>query len=221
MPRTRRLSGGIAATLLAGAIVMVSCARGDATPTDLSDAEAPDVVRPEVDAVADSGLAEASGDNCTRKIVLNEVMTHGATAGTEFVELYNTGTCAVSIAGWRIAYHSKNDVPGTPLVSAFDPGTTIAGQAFFLVATGGADASTADYAMTAGMADDGQIALIDDGMKIVDAVGWGTGGEYTEKNPAPAPPVNGSIGRKKDGADTDDNSKDWAAFTAPTPRAKN
>src|SRR5688500_7141842 len=55
--------------------------------------------------VQDSGGSDAprdtgGGPTCTGKVVINELMTAGASAADEFVEIFNTASCAISLAGW-------------------------------------------------------------------------------------------------------------------------
>jgi hypothetical protein len=69
----------------------------------------------------------------------------------------------------------------------------------------------------------GQIALFDDTNTKIDGVGYGTitGGSYREGTAAPSPPANGSIGRKVDGVDTDNNQADFKTFTTHSAGAAN
>jgi len=61
----------------------------------------------------------------------------------------------------------------------------------------------------------GQVGLVNDEKVLVDGVGYGgaTKGMYTEGASVEAPPAGASLGRKKDGIDSDANASDFAAFT--------
>jgi hypothetical protein len=183
------------------------------------------------DAGREAGLAEGgrideepeAGPECTRRVVINEVMVGGTTAGEEFIELRNVGTCAASIAGWTLRYRSAADVAGPTLVT-FDPGQGIVANGLLLVATATfGDGGAGDYEFTASLAaTGGQVALVDDANVIVDAVGYGTAsGMYVEKTPAAAPAANGSIARKASGQDTNDNAADFTARATHSAGAPN
>lgn len=166
--------------------------------------------------------AEAPDAGCTRRVVINEVMTGGATAGEEFIELFNAGTCAASVGGWALRYRSAGDVAGPTLVT-FDPGTGIAANGTLLVATASFDGGAADYEYSAGLAaPGGQIGLLDEEDRLVDAVGYGTAtGAYVEGTAAPAPGMGEVIARKAGGQDTDDNASDFEVRTVHSAGAPN
>jgi hypothetical protein len=165
-----------------------------------------------------------SGTGCTGKVVINELQCAGP-GNAEFIELFNPNDCAINLAGWSIPYKAKNGNSGVAM-HAFQPGDTIPAGEFLLLANaafGGGPTVTALNG-TGGLGNDGgQIALVDDDGKQVDAVGYGptTTGTYTEGAPAPLPTGSGSIGRKSDGLDTDDNSADFRTFSTPSPGVGN
>ncbi|MBN8966259.1 MAG: lamin tail domain-containing protein [Rhizobiales bacterium] len=72
------------------------------------------------------------------KVVINELMTTGPQgANDEFVELYNPNSCAISLAGWRLAYKPKAGSGGPPadlgsVYYTFAAGDSIAAGAFFV-----------------------------------------------------------------------------------------
>lgn len=165
---------------------------------------------------------------CTGKVVINELMTTGPQgANDEFVELYNPNSCAISLAGWRLAYKPTAGTGGPPadlgsVYYTFAAGDSIAAGAFFVLGTASFVGSK-DATMKNGMsADGGQVGLVDDTDTLVDALGWGGAtGPYVEGTAAPKAPTNGSVGRKSDGLDTDNNASDCKAFNKPTPGAAN
>ncbi len=158
---------------------------------------------------------------CTGKVVINELMTSGSGDATiEFIELYNPNSCAVSLGGWRLPYRSKTG-GGSNVLHTFAAGQTIAAGSYLVLGTSKFSGSK-DVTIGGGMADEGQVGLIDDTDKVVDGLGYGGAtGPFVEGTAAPAAPTNGSVGRKSDGLDTDSNSSDCKGFNKPTPGAAN
>ncbi len=228
MRRVRIIGGGA----VSFAVLVIACATGTST-TDLGagDDAGEDLTRKEVTPVppdpppppppaGDSGDDSSSG-GCTTKVVINEVQTRGASASDEFVEIYNPNSCAVTLDG-KLSYKSTNDTPAAGLDMFTFSAKSIAAHAYFVIGstarTGAKDATF--LASFAGMADDGQIALLDGTGKKIDSVGF-SAGSYAEKAAAPAAPSGGSAARTPNGTDTDDNSKDFKAATTATPGASN
>jgi len=157
---------------------------------------------------------------CTGKVVISELMARGPSgAGDEFVELYNPNTCAVPLGGWKLAYKSKTGT-GNTVLHTFEAGDSIAGGAFLVLGTPSFSPKK-DATMNRGMADEGQVGLLDDGQVLVDAVGYGTtSGPYIEGTPTSGPPATGSVGRPC-GVDTDDNAADFKAYPEHSAGAPN
>lgn len=168
------------------------------------------------------GSSGTSGGGCTGKVVINEVQTGGSSnADDEFIELFNPNSCEVAIGGWTLEYKAKSGNSGGQRV-AFSANTKIAAGGF-LVAGTAQFSGTKQTTMAAGMASDGaSIALLDDGQKQIDGVGYGaaTAG-YTEGTVASAPGAGDSLARKQDGVDTNDNKADFTVATNPTPGKPN
>lgn len=216
MKRLRRVARG--GSVAAFVCLAYACATGaedgglDGAGADGGTDGGRDVVVPAKDSgsTKETDAGGGGGGACDGKVVVNELMTRGATAGVEFVELYNPGGCAIPLSGWKLSYRSMNGAAG-PVLHSFESGDEIASSSFLVLATSGF-AGKKDIVMNGGMADDGQLALLDDKGAVIDAVGWGTAtGAYVEKAAAPSPPANGSIARKVDGLDTDDNDSDFAS----------
>jgi hypothetical protein len=184
------------------------------------------------DSGSSSGTDSGGGGPCAGEVVINEIEVAGATASDEFTELYNPANCSLSLNSIALGYHSAsgNDVTTGVPINMFVgmSGQSIPAHGFFLVGGSGYAGST-DAKATADMAGAGGrvavFALAPDGGvgKVLDSVAYGTAtsGIWVEKNAAAAPPAKQSIGRKPDGADTDDNATDFKAMTTPTPGAKN
>ncbi|AKU94287.1 hypothetical protein AKJ09_00951 [Labilithrix luteola] len=170
------------------------------------------------------GAAEGGGggpSGCTTKLVINEVLVEG-TNNAEFVELYNPNACDVDFSGWEVRYLPKSpasSADGTAFFKAGN-GATLKGGKFYLLGAGDIGVTPdKTFNGTLGNAG-GQIALVDESGSIVDAVGWGATGKYTEGTAAKIATPGKSIGRHPDGADTDDNQSDFAQGDV-TPGASN
>jgi hypothetical protein len=241
MRRARAVTGG--ALLVAAAVV--ACATG-ATPTDVggdTDSGYLDVSRREVTPVfpgddgpvsapppppGDDGSTDGPGDDggCTAKVVVNELQSGGAGASDEFIELYNTGSCAVALAGYSLHHLPASGGGTNTLVHSFSASESISAGGYFLLTTpqytlATGTAGQASYTSTLA-ASGGEVGLLDGAMKIVDAVGYGPAmGMYVEGTACSAPPASQSAARTPNGTDTEDNAKDFAIATTPTPGKAN
>ena len=160
-------------------------------------------------------------------LVISEVVTGGASASDELIEIYNPAPVALPLEGLEVVYVSATGLTvsrraawglGAPLV---EPGGHV------LVANElGVYAAIADAFYTSGIAaTGGSVALrILDASTAVDAVGWGTAANaWTEGSASTAPPAGSSIERRPGGEqgagqDTDDNAADFAVRDVPDPR---
>jgi hypothetical protein len=161
-------------------------------------------------------------------LTVNEVMT-GITgaASNEFVELYNGGSAAVDLSGYKLVYRSSAGTSDVTL-GTIPSGTTLVAGGFYLF--GGSDyagSATPDQSFSASLAaTGGGVALRDTSGTIVDSMGYGDAANaFVEAHPAPAPPAAASPGnsavRLPDGHDTNDNSADFSVSASPTPKAAN
>lgn len=179
---------------------------------------------------ASSGTAAPSSG-----IVVNEVYGGGGNAGatytSDFIELRNRGTAAVSLDGWSVQYHSASATGAwqvTPLTGAIAPG------AIYLIAeatgTGGTQPlPTAQATGTIALSGtSGTVAVVNGTSALtcsdsaacqaasVDLVGYGTA-VINETAPAGGASNADSV-QRKDAADSDNNAGDFASG-APTPGA--
>jgi hypothetical protein len=159
---------------------------------------------------------------------LNEFMT-GLTgsAQNEFVELYNGGTAAADLGGYRLVYRSSAGTSDVGLAT-IPSGTMLAPGGFYLF--GGRDYSGSqapDQTFTASLAaTGGGLALRDANGSVVDSLGYGDAtNAFVRGQPAPAPPAAASPGnsdvRLPDGHNTDENAADFTVSASPSPRAVN
>lgn len=174
----------------------------------------------------DSGTTEPPGKDCG-KVLINEIQADGASAADEFVELYNAGTCAQNLAGYKLRYYSATGTTATatPCFEGTSSDTIGTGQsAYFVIGGSGFSGSTDADIGCGGFSKDGaRLELLDPNDNVIDGVGYGDASNTkpTEKATAPKPAKNGSVGRKTDGLDTNSNSSDFKTFSSPTPGEAN
>jgi outer membrane biosynthesis protein TonB len=158
-------------------------------------------------------------------LLLAELMTGGASASDEFVELTNAGPEAVDLVGLEIVYVSASGSTIArkatwPLSLSLEPGRHL------LLANGaGIHAAAADATYTGGLAGTGGALVIRPiGGAPIDAVGWGdaTSG-FVEGPVAPVPPAGSSLERRPggvagNGLDSNDNAADWFVQAVPSPQ---
>ncbi len=126
-------------------------------------------------------------------VVINEFVAKG----TEWIELYNPTGAAVDIGGWQLT-------SGSGLNYTITTGTVLPAGAYVSFPTGGAFLSN-----------DGDVIHLYTSTLEVDAVGYGYSGG------APLPISAYSTARVPNGADTDDDARDWNMDNTPTQAAAN
>jgi Lamin Tail Domain len=169
-----------------------------------------------------------SSGGSSAEIRVNEFMT-GSTgaASNEFVELFNAGSSAADVGGFKVAYRSSAGTSDTTLAT-IPAGTSIPAGGFYLLAGSGYLGShAADQSFSASLASTGGgLAVRDTTGTILDSVGYGdTTNAFVEAHPATAPPTTAapgsSSGRVPDGDDTNDNAADFSVSATPSPGAAN
>ncbi len=180
----------------------------------------------------------------SNSIVISQVYggggNSGATYKNDFIELFNRGTVAVSIAGWSVQYASAT---GSTWAKTDLSGTIPAGGYFLIqeaAGTGGTASlpapvnatGTLNMSGTVGkviLASTTSLATGTDGTSLgasrIDAVSYGTTSTSTEGTPTAAL-TNANAARRLQGGcqDTDANSADFeivAAFQTGNPRNSN
>lgn len=224
MRPVRRLGGGCLSAFAAAFAMLIACANGTGTGTgDLGDGGALDgdigrdvnVVPTPKDSAppGDTGGPGDDSGSCTSQVLINELKTDGTSdPNDEMIELYNPSACAVPLGNWEIKYESAGGGAGLA-GHKFATGDAIMAKSYLVLKP-----SSVSAKLTPGMkATDGQIGLLDDTAKLVDAVAYGTvtAGSYREKQSAPSP-SGGSVGRSPSGVDTDDNKADFKAYATPS-----
>ena len=137
-------------------------------------------------------------------------------ASNEFVELFNAGSSAADVGGFKVAYRSSAGTSDITLVT-IPAGTSIPAGGFYLLGGSGYLGShAADQSFSASLASTGGgIAVRDATGGILDSVGYGdTTNAFVEAHPTTAPPTTAapgsSSGRIPDGHDTNDNAADFS-----------
>lgn len=174
--------------------------------------------------MATGGVADlAMPATCTlANVTINEVQTSTlASASDEFIELYNSCTGTVTLAG-SLVYRSRIGTTDTVLVASLS-GKTIPARSWFLATgTGYLGGATSDVIFPSGLSDTGGgVALRDAGGAIVDSMGWGSTTSNGFQQGTPASNFNATMSRIPDGVNTHNNSADFTDSTTPTPRAAN
>lgn len=187
--------------------------------------------------VATPAFASTDGSG----VVINEAYLSGGSAGAaftnKFVELYNPGDSAVSLAGWSLQYRPAT---GTAAATGVVPLTgSIAGKGYYLVG-GGSNGTNGQALPTPDVASNalnpsgttGTLILaksasaltlptgsVTGDASVADLLGYGTSNTF-EKAKATAPSANTdvkSLVRTK-AVDTDDNSADFTLSATITPQ---
>jgi hypothetical protein len=160
-------------------------------------------------------------------LVISEVMTGGASASDEFIEIYNPAATALPLEGLEIVYVTASGGTITRKASWPAGSAPLAAGAHVLVAnSSGAFATVADQTFTGGLAaTGGSVAIrIQGATTAVDAAGWGNAAStWLEGTPAPAVSSGHSIerlpgGSAGSGQDTEQNSSDFVDRITPDPQ---
>ncbi|MFS8082293.1 MAG: Ig-like domain-containing protein, partial [Ginsengibacter sp.] len=165
------------------------------------------------------------------QVVINEVYggggNSGATYTNDFIELYNNGNSAVSLAGWSVQYTSAA-ASGTTTWTVTVLTGSIPANGYYLIqeakGSGGSSAlPTPDATGTIAMsATAGRVALVNSttalvgcptsNPALVDLVGFGSTATCFEgTGPTPAPSNTTSVQRITTGVDNNQNATDFAA----------
>lgn len=162
-------------------------------------------------------------------VTINELLVNpsGDDATFEWIELYNGGDSAVSVAGWWLTAATQLDDYGAMDVS-LPAGATVPAGGWLVI--GGEGVPEADIVATfsLGNGTDGDaLVLYDCEGAAIDTVVYGDGADdgMTDDNGEVAEPYgdpgdNQALARVEDGADSD-AAEDWRVDTSPSPGASN
>jgi hypothetical protein len=163
----------------------------------------------------------------TGHLVVSELMTGGASASDEFIELYNPTAATLPLEGLEVVYVTASGATVTRKAAWSTGAPGVPGGAHLLIANGaGVFAAIGDATYASGLAaTGGSVALrVQGAATAIDALGWGNAtSAWLESRPAPAPAAGSSIerlpgGSSGSGQDTDDNLVDFATLSAPDPQ---
>ena len=158
-------------------------------------------------------------------IVLAEVVTGGASASDEYVEVTNASGAPVDLIGLELVYVTSTGSTVTRKATWASSRPLMPGQHLLIANASGAFAAQADATYTGGFAaTGGALAIRPVGGTALDAIGWGDAtNAFVEGTAAPAPPAGSSLERRPGGSrgnvtDTNDNAADWIVVGSPVPQ---
>ena len=161
----------------------------------------------------------------TATLLLSEVLTGGASASDEFVELTNAGLATVDLAGLEVAYVSATGSTVTRKATWTSSVVLEPGRHLLLANSAGIYAPLADATYSGGLAaTGGALVLRPVGGTPIDGVAWGNAtNAFVEGSPAPAAASSVSLerwpgGAAGNGTDTNDNLADFFAQASPSPQ---
>ena len=194
-----------------------------------------------------SKIITANAPEASMNVVINEVYGGSETGGVynaDFIELYNLSDTAVNISDYSVQYYTAGQInSGAPTSTAHIPAATILQPHSYYViqvspATGAGAAlpvvdlnASASFAQTGIASDAGKLVLSSTGADlaactstsnlVVDRVAWGSTPDFVcnETTNAGQPTTAKSVQRRVGAADTNNNSTDFTASSAPTPGA--
>ena len=155
-------------------------------------------------------------------LLVAEIVTGGASASDEYIELANASGASIDLAGLEVAYVTSSGATVTKKAGWSTTTIVAPGRHVLLANSLGLHAASADVQYSGGLAaTGGSIVLRPTGGTAIDAIGWGdaTNG-FVEGTAAPAPAAGSSIERRPGGAggnvqDTNDNLVDLVVNGSP------
>jgi hypothetical protein len=173
-------------------------------------------------------LGVVQGDvDAPAHLVVSEVVTGGASASDELIEIHNPTASPLLLDALEVIYVTASGATVSRRVAwGLDAGNVPAHGHLLIANEAGIYAPIADATYASGMASTGgSVAIrIQGAASAMDAVGWGTTTSTWREGPAvPAPAAGSSIERLPGGPlgssqDTDDNAADFAERLLPEPQ---
>jgi hypothetical protein len=172
-------------------------------------------------------IAPAAVDAVVGHLVISELVTGGASASDELIEVYNPSAEALPLEGLELVYVTASGATISRRAAWSLGAVSVPPGGHLLVANElGVFAPVADAVYASGMAaTGGSVALrIQGAATAIDALGWGTAtSTWLEGAPAPAPAAGASLERRPGGEagstiDTDDNAADFLVRSVPDPQ---
>ncbi len=154
----------------------------------------------------------------TDHVVISQIQISGATAGDEFVELYNPTQETINLTGYRL---SKKVASGTQSNLIASMSGSISPNSYFLIQSPNYTQTVqadAEYSTSSTVTSDNVVILYSDaGTTVKDKVGFGTPFESETLSFPTNPSANQSI-RRISNQDTDNNSIDFELLNVSDPR---
>ena len=165
----------------------------------------------------------------TPQVIITEVQIETASSTDyDFIELYNSGTTSADVSGFQLK--KKVSTGSEYSVRVFPENSIVPAQGYFLWLNSEYASSTqilASVTSTQTLAQNNNIALLDNERSVIDAVAWGTSTDPFVEGTAFSqnPEENQSLGRKwstttETYIDTDNNLDDFE-IQNPTPKTQN
>jgi len=160
-------------------------------------------------------------------LVVSEVVTGGASASDEMIELYNPTAAPISLDGLEVIYVTASGATVSRRAAWGTGAPSVPPAGHILIAhEAGTFATIADAVYASGMAaTGGSVAIrVQGGSTAIDAVGWGTAvSSWREGATVPVSITGSSIERLPGGGsgstqDTDDNAADFTERLVPDPQ---
>jgi hypothetical protein len=155
-------------------------------------------------------------------LLVAEIVTGGASASDEYIELTNASGASMDLAGLEVAYVTSSGATVTKKAGWTTTTIVQPGRHVLLANSVGVHAAAADVQYTGGLAaTGGAIVLRPTGGTAIDAIGWGDAtNTFVEGAAAPAPAAGSSIERRPGGAggnvqDSNDNLVDLVVNGSP------
>ena len=169
--------------------------------------------------------AAAVGWPVSGGVLVAEVVTGGASASDEYIEIVNSGSTPVDLQNVELVYVSAAGTSPTRKAAWISARPLAPGQHLLVANAAGVFAASADATYVNGIAaTGGSVALRAIGGAVLDSVGWGDAtNAFVEGMPALAPPASSSMERRPGGgagnrADTNDNRTDFLVQAHPEPQ---
>lgn len=157
-------------------------------------------------------------------LVISELVTGGASATDEFVEIYNPAASEAPLAGVELVYVTASGSTVTRR-AAWEEGSVPAYGHLLIGNAAGIYETVADETYSGGMSSTGGsvVLRVTDSGTAIDALGWGNAtNSWVEGTPAVAAGAGSSLerlpgGRMGSAQDTDDNLRDFVERQDPEP----
>jgi len=178
--------------------------------------------------ISSAFLSEASYPQTANHLVISEVQIGAASAGEEFIEIFNPTDAAIDLSALPLKMHIRNSTGTDVNKSLTFISTIIPSRGWFLIGSnsyGGLSFDATYSSSSSALVSNGGVYIstsASQNVGVIDMVGWGAHPiEGCEGTACPNIPASQSIARKPGGSlgngiDSDDNVSDFLAPSAAT-----